>query len=108
MNVGLIFASVGFFILIFSIQSPIPILGMVVFRIGHGMVFPTSAGIIRLNSEEKNRGLTTGTFYALVVAGIALGAPIYGLIYELYGPQIMFIMGMMVPIDKCNNPILSF
>ncbi|MFX0059843.1 MAG: MFS transporter, partial [Candidatus Heimdallarchaeota archaeon] len=85
MNIGLLFASVGFLILIPSTQFPIPILGMVIYGIGHGMVFPTSAGIIKVNSDEHNQGVTTGTFYALVVAGIALGAPISGLIYESFG-----------------------
>jgi len=98
MNIGLLFASAGFLILVPSTQSPIPILGMIIYGIGHGMVFPTSAGIIKVNSEEHNRGVTTGTFYALVVAGIALGAPISGLIYESFGQQVMFIAGMMVPL----------
>lgn len=99
MNVGLIFVSVGFLILIISLSSPIPILGMLVFGIGHGMIFPTSAGIIKNNTEEKTYGVATGTFYALVVAGIAVGAPISGLIFGILGAQAMFIMGIVVPLS---------
>jgi len=99
MNAGLLFASAGFLILTISILSPFPILGMLVFGIGHGMVFPTSAGIIRNNTEEYNRGVATGTFYALVVAGIAVGAPISGLVFELLGTQAMLIMGIIIPLS---------
>ena len=97
MSSGLVFVSMSFLILMISFSSPIPIIGMVIFGIGHGMVFPTSAGIVRNNSDAHNRGVATGTFYALVVAGIAIGAPISGLLYELYGSQIMFLGGMLFP-----------
>ena len=99
MILGLAFVSFSFFLLIFSIQSPIPPLGMVFFGIGHGMIFPTSASIIKNNTEDHNRGVATGTFYALVVTGIAIGAPISGLLLELLGSQAMFILGIMVPLS---------
>jgi len=98
MSSGLVFVSMSFLILMISFSSPIPIIGMVIFGIGHGMVFPTSAGIVRNNSDTHNRGVATGTFYALVVAGIAIGAPISGLLYEFYGSQIMFLGGMLFPL----------
>jgi MFS family permease len=99
MNVGLIFASAGFLFLMISISFPFPIIGMIVFGIGHGMIFPTSAGIIKNNTEEKNYGVATGTFYALVVAGIAIGAPISGMVFDLLGAQPMLIMGILLPIS---------
>ena len=97
MTYGLIFVSFSFFVLIFSTSSPFPILGMIIFGIGHGMIFPTSAGIIRNNTSESNRGVATGTFYALVVAGIAIGAPISGLFFDLWGSQAMILLGIIVP-----------
>ncbi|MHA2390728.1 MAG: MFS transporter [Promethearchaeota archaeon] len=98
MNFGLIFVSISFLILMISTSIPIPILGMIIFGIGHGMIFPTSAGIIRNNTTENNRGVATGTFYALVVAGIAVGAPISGLIYSTFGPIAMFLLGVLIPL----------
>ncbi|MFW9820738.1 MAG: MFS transporter [Candidatus Thorarchaeota archaeon] len=98
MNIGLIFASAGFLVLLVSLVSPIPILGMLVFGVGHGMVFPTSAGVIRNNTEEYNRGVATGTFYALVVAGIAVGAPISGLVFDFLGAQAMLSLGILIPL----------
>jgi len=108
MSTGLIFASIGFFILTISILSPFPILGMLVFGIGHGMVFPTSAGIIRNNTEEYNRGIATGTFYALVVAGIAVGAPISGLVFDLLGVKATLIMGIIIPLSIAIILFLAF
>jgi len=95
---GLLFVSFSFLILAISISLPVPIFGMIIFGIGHGMIFPTSASMIRNNTTENNRGVALGTFYALVVGGIAIGAPISGLIYDSFGSFAMFIMGMGVPL----------
>jgi len=112
MNTGLIFVSAGFLVMIISTSSPIPILipilGMLVFGIGHGMIFPTSAGIIKNNTGEKTYGVATGTFYALVVAGIAVGAPISGLIFDSLGAQAMLIMGIVVPLSIAIILFLKF
>ncbi|MFX1379779.1 MAG: MFS transporter [Promethearchaeota archaeon] len=99
MNIGLIVVSLSFLILTISISFPIPILGMIIFGIGHGMIFPTSAGLVRNNTKENNRGIATGTFYALVVAGIAGGAPISGLIFNSLGILAMLTMGIIFPLS---------
>ncbi len=96
---GLLFVSLSFLVLTISVISPLPIFGMIIFGIGHGMIFPTSAGIMRNNTEKHNRGVATGTFYALVVAGIALGAPISGLVLYFLGNQAMLVMGIAVPLS---------
>ncbi|MFX1326741.1 MAG: MFS transporter [Promethearchaeota archaeon] len=100
MNIGLIFVSISFLILTISISFPIPILGMIIFGIGHGMIFPTSAGLVRNSTTESNRGIATGTFYALVVAGIAGGAPISGFVFDSLGTIAMLIMGIIVPLSS--------
>jgi MFS family permease len=99
MNYGLLLVSISFLVLIISVRMPIPILGMIIFGIGHGLIFPTSAAIIKNNTREQNRGVATGTFYALVVAGIAIGAPISGVVFELLGPLAMFTLGIIVPLS---------
>ncbi|MFW9894995.1 MAG: MFS transporter [Candidatus Thorarchaeota archaeon] len=103
---GLLFVSSSFLILAISVISPIPTLGMILFGIGHGMIFPTSAGIIKNNTEENTHGIATGTFYAVVVAGIAIGAPISGLIFDLFGSLAMILIGMIIPLFI--TPILLF
>ncbi|MFX1488481.1 MAG: MFS transporter [Promethearchaeota archaeon] len=97
MTYGLLFVSFSFLILIFSVKIPVPIIGMIIFGVGHGMIFPTSAAIIKNNTKEENRGVTTGTFYALVVAGIAVGAPISGVVFEMLGSTAMFLLGIIFP-----------
>lgn len=97
MSIGLILVSLSFTILTISILIPFPIFGMIIFGIGHGMIFPTSAGIIRNHTKEGIRGIATGTFYAIIVAGIAIGAPISGLIFSLWGTKAMLILGILIP-----------
>ncbi|MFX0038863.1 MAG: MFS transporter [Promethearchaeota archaeon] len=99
MNIGLIIVSISFLILMISINFPIPILGMMIFGIGHGAIFPTSAGLVRNNTSESNRGIATGTFYALVVAGIAGGAPISGLVFAALGTLPMLLIGTFIPLS---------
>lgn len=108
MNVGLIFVSAGFLVLIITTSFPIPILGMLIFGIGHGMIFPTSASIIKNNTDENNYGVATGTFYALVVAGIALGAPVSGIVFDLLGAQAMLVIGIVVPLSVAIILFLVF
>jgi MFS family permease len=108
MNVGLIFVSAGFLVLIITTSFPIPILGMLIFGIGHGMIFPTSASIIKNNTDENNYGVATGTFYALVVAGIALGAPVSGIVFDLLGAQAMLVIGIVVPLSVAIILFLIF
>ncbi|MFW9951656.1 MAG: MFS transporter [Candidatus Thorarchaeota archaeon] len=99
MILGLFITSISFLILLLSLFLPIPIIGMIFFGIGHGIVFPTSASIIRNNSKANYMGMATGIFYSLVVAGIAIGAPISGLIYATFGFPAMLIMGALVPLS---------
>ncbi|MFW9784680.1 MAG: MFS transporter, partial [Candidatus Heimdallarchaeota archaeon] len=99
MSIGLILVSLSFTILTISILIPIPIFGMIIFGIGHGMIFPTSAGIIRNHTEEGIRGIATGTFYAIIVTGIAIGAPISGLIFSFWGTKAMLILGILIPLS---------
>ncbi|MHA2006742.1 MAG: MFS transporter [Promethearchaeota archaeon] len=99
LTIGLVFVSLSFLILIISTSLPIPIFGMIIFGVGHGMIFPTSAGIIKNNTKEHNRGMAMGTFYALVVAGIAIGAPVSGLFFDMFNTFAMLMMGVLIPLS---------
>jgi MFS family permease len=57
---------------------------MALFGVGHGLVFPSSYTMIVRSSSKGERGLSTGVFYALLVAGVAVGAPIAGFVAEGY------------------------
>lgn len=96
--IGLVFAAFSFVILSISLDMQYAILGMIVLGIGHGLVFPTSAAIVRDRSHEENRGIATGVYYALTVGGIAVGAPLSGLAYDSLGWQSAIMLGVFAPL----------
>jgi len=53
---------------------------MALFGLGHGLVFPSSSALISKFAHADFLGLATGTFYAILVAGVAIGAPLTGAI----------------------------
>jgi MFS family permease len=53
---------------------------MVLFGVGHGLVFPSSSTMVVKGTRTDVRGMASGVFYALLVAGVAVGAPIAGFI----------------------------
>ena len=105
--VGLCLCSVGFLMLL-SPSIPFPYVGMAIFGLGHGCVFPISAGIVRDESSLKNRGLATGIFYALNVAGIAIGSPISGVVIELFNFEAALLLGTFIPIIFCIIFIIGY
>ena len=53
---------------------------MAIFGIGHGLVFPSSSTMVVRGTKKEVRGMASGVFYALLVAGVAVGAPIAGFV----------------------------
>ena len=94
--VGLILISLAFLIFIVT-DFPFPMLGMIIFGIGQGMIFPTAAGVVKIQTTDDKRGLATGIFYALSVAGVALASPISGFVFELFGTLAVIILGIVIP-----------
>lgn len=99
--IGQFFTGIAFLILTISPFSPYPYIGMIIFGIGHGCIFPTSAGTVRDETSRENRGIATGLFYALTVVGIAIGSPISGLIVELANFQAALLVGILLPFFFC-------
>lgn len=60
---------------------------MALFGIGHGFLFPSSSAMVVRGTKDDVRGLASGVFYGLLVAGVAIGAPIAGLVasFSSYG-----------------------
>ncbi len=48
---------------------------MALFGVGHGFVFPAASTLVSRGADPEQHGLVTGLFYALLVAGVAVGAP---------------------------------
>ena len=49
---------------------------MAVFGVGHGFVFPAASSLVTRGADPEQHGLVTGLLYALLVAGVAVGAPV--------------------------------
>ena len=48
---------------------------MALFGVGHGFVFPSASALVSRDADSGQHGLVTGLFYAILVAGVAVGAP---------------------------------
>ena len=56
---------------------------MALFGVGHGFIFPSSSTMVVRATKDDVRGLASGVFYGLLVAGVAIGAPVAGFIASL-------------------------
>ncbi len=97
MLIGLLLVASAFGVFMISFEVPIPMIGMVFLGLGHGLIFPSSAGAVKENTKGSESGVATGTFYALIVAGVAIGAPISGHVYDFYTEQAALMLGIIVP-----------
>lgn len=51
-------------------------LTMALFGVGHGFVFPAASSLVSRGAPPERVGVATGLFYAVLVAGVAVGAPV--------------------------------
>jgi MFS family permease len=56
---------------------------MALFGVGHGFVFPSASSLATRGSDPQQHGLVTGLLYALLVLGVAIGAPAMGAVAAL-------------------------
>jgi MFS family permease len=98
MLIGLFFIASSFGVLIISLEVPLPMIGMALLGVGHGLIFPSSAGMVKEKTKGSESGVATGTFYALIVAGVAIGGPVSGFAYDIYNAQFTLALGIIVPL----------
>ena len=102
MLIGLLLIASAFGVFMISPEKPIPMyipmIGMVFLGLGHGLIFPSSAGAVKEKTKGSESGIATGTFYALIVAGVAIGAPISTHVYEVFNAQFALALGIIVPL----------
>ncbi|MBY9008934.1 MAG: hypothetical protein KGD74_03600, partial [Candidatus Lokiarchaeota archaeon] len=61
-------------------------------------IFPSSAGMVKEKTKGSESGVATGTFYALIVAGVAIGGPVSGFALQMYNAQFTLALGIIVPL----------
>src|SRR5437867_572826 len=49
---------------------------MALFGVGHGFVFPAASTLVSRGAGPEQHGVVTGLFYAVLVSGVAVGAPV--------------------------------
>ena len=98
MLIGLFLIASSFGVLIISLEVPLPMIGMALLGVGHGLIFPSSAGMVKEKTKGSESGVATGTFYALIVAGVAIGGPVSGFALQIFNPQFTLALGIIVPL----------
>jgi MFS family permease len=58
---------------------------MAVYGLGYGLLFPSASALVADGVEVGERGLAMGLFHALLTAGVAVGAPLTGLVAGHWG-----------------------
>ncbi len=74
--IGLVAAAVAMACIPLLRDLPSLLILMALFGVGHGFVFPSASALVSRGADPEQHGLVTGLFYALLVAGVAVGAPI--------------------------------
>ena len=69
------------------VTFPLLAVGMSLYGIAYGMLFPSISALIADHTVPEERGLATGVFHALLTAGVAIGAPIMGWVGGVVGIQ---------------------
>ncbi len=79
-----------------TMTSLLPVIAL--YGIGHGLIFPSSSTMVVRGTKDDVRGLASGVFYGLLVAGVAIGAPIAGLVASVTSYDIGMQSATIVPI----------
>ena len=58
---------------------------MALYGLAYGLIFPSISALVADHSYPDERGVATGTFHALLTAGVAIGAPVMGWVAEAVG-----------------------
>ncbi|NWG09838.1 MAG: MFS transporter [Nitrososphaerales archaeon] len=72
-----------------------------------GAIFVTSA-VVATSTSKGSRGTSVGIHQTMNILGLATGAPISGLILEIFGPQLPYLIGALVQILALIIVLFSF
>lgn len=69
--------------------------GMAVFGLGFGVLFPAAAALVVESTERRERGAAFGVFYAVYSFGVVVGSVLSGMLGSL-GEGVPFVVGAAV------------
>lgn len=82
-GIGLAAVAVAMAVIPFIRDLPMLLVLMALFGVGHGFVFPAASTLVSRSADPEQHGLVTGLFYALLVSGVAVGAPVMAAVASL-------------------------
>ena len=94
--VGLGLGIVSLVILPSLVTFPLLAVMMALYGTAYGILFPSISASIADHTIPEERGMATGLFHALLTAGVAIGAPIMGLIGEITGVELGFALSASI------------
>ena len=66
--------------------------------IGMGCILPSALALISDNTEKGERGTAMGIFHALLTLGVAVGAPVTGVLAREVGTNLAIHLATLMPI----------
>jgi MFS family permease len=93
MAAGLWFIALGLAVLSTSHDIGAAAVGMGIFGLGYGLVFPASTALVAEATDVSERGTAFGVFFAVYSAGVIVGSGVSGFASELAGGASMSFVG---------------
>jgi MFS family permease len=90
--IGLTLGIVSLVILPQLATFPLLAMGMALYGLAYGILFPSISALVIDHTVIEERGLASGIFHALLTTGVAIGAPVIGWVGGVVGVQ----LGMML------------
>ena len=96
--VGLSLSIVPLVLLPSLITFPLLAMGVALYGIAYGILFPSISALITDHTTPEERGMATGIFHALLTAGVAIGAPVIGWVGGIAGVEsgLISISGIII------------
>lgn len=83
---GLLLISFGLFLLSLVSEFSGIILGMAVYGLGFGVLFPATTALVADSAPLPKRGFAFGIFYGVYSGGVIIGSLLSGYLAEIFGP----------------------
>ena len=93
---GLLIAAAAIAAIPLAQSSSFLVVLMVLFGVGHGFVFPASSALVARRASPEFLGVVTGLFYAVLVIGVAVGAPVIGAVASSFGLEVAITASAIV------------
>ena len=94
--IGLSISIVSLVILPSVVIFPLLAVGMALYGMAYGILFPSISALVADYTLPEERGMATGIFHALLTAGVAIGAPIMGLVGEIAGVELSLALSSSI------------